>query len=701
MAIISKIREKSTLLLITIGGALLLFVVSDLFDSNNSFSNRGKMMIGEIDGKEVDGREYEAKVATTIDNYKNNTQQKTLDDQTQEMIRNQVWNQIISEKVLGKEMDELGLTVSAEELYDMVQGSNIHPSVKQAFTDPNTGQFNQQGVLNFLKKMDEDETGATKDRWLLFEDEIKADKRTKKYNALVGKGIFVNSKQAKDDYLAKNKKFDALVVGKKYFSIPDSTVAVTDEELQKYYEENKYKFKQTEESRKIEYVVFNIQASDEDREKTLAEVLKIKEEFKTTDNDTSLINFHSDVKYKENLLLPGSSLPGFDTLLKAGVGTVAGPILDNEGYKLAKVIAIKGVADSVKARHILLKTDKKPAAAVLAEADSLKKLLKAGAKFEELASKLSQDPGSAIKGGDLGWFKPGMMVKPFNDACFNGKVGDMPIVQSQFGVHLIEITARGKETRKYDIGTIVRRVEPGNKTYQATFAKADDFEAKATNAEAFDKTAEEQKVNKREFDIKENQTNIPGIENAREIVGWAYNAEKGSVSKVFELGKRFVIAKLKEITPKGFKPFDQVKEEVTANLRKIKKGEKLTKEIETALASSKDISAIASKLATQVDTAKALTFSSFQLPMLGREMELIGTITSAKGKGFTKPVAGSNGAFVAYISNIEEAPAVQDYKASVTQLKQGFNQRSQYEVFEALKEKAGVVDNRTKSLFQK
>ncbi len=701
MALISKIREKSTLLLITIGGALVLFVVSDLFDSNNSFSNRGRMMVGEIDGTEIDGREYETKVATTVENYKNNTQQKNLDDNTAEMIRNQVWNQLISEKVLGKEMDELGVGVSPEELYDMVQGSNPHPSVVQAFTDPNSGKFNPQGVLNFLKKMDEDETGATRERWLLFEDEIKTDKRNKKYNALVAKGIFVNSKQAKNDYIAKNKKFDALVVGKKYATILDSTIAVTDEELKKYYDDNKYKYKQTEESRKIEYVVFDIQASDDDRSKTLAEINKIKEEFKTTDNDTSLINFYSDVKYKENLMLPGAFLPGFDSLLKAGVGSVAGPIFDAEGYKVAKVIAIKNVADSVKARHILLKIDKKPLAKVQAEADSLKKMIQAGANFAELATKLSTDAGSAIKGGDLGYFKQGMMVKPFNDACFNGKVGDMPIVVSQFGVHLIEITARGKETRKYDIGTVVRHVEPSNKTYQATFAKADEFAAKASSAEAFDKTAEELKINKREFDVKETSTNIPGIDNAKDIIGWAYNADKDNVSKVFELGKRFVIAKLKEVTPKGFKPLDQVKDDVTLNLRKQKKGEKLSAELAEALKTATDAGSLAAKLSSPIDTVRGLTFSSSQIATYGREFDLIGTIASTKKPGATKPVAGSTGSYVAFVSNIEEPAATKDYKASAAELKQTYNQRVQYEVFEALKDKAGVIDNRVKSQYSK
>lgn len=702
MALISKIREKSTLLLITIGGALLLFVVSDALDNQNSFLNRDKLMIGEIGGEDIDGREYEEKVNQTLENYKTNTQQKTLDENTQEMIRNQVWEQLIREKVLGEEMDELGLTVSSEELFDMVQGSNPDPTVVQSFTDPNTGKFDPTRVATYLKRMDEDETGAMRDQWIKFEEGLKTDKRNRKYNSLIGKGIFVNSKQAKADYLAKNKKFDALVVGKKFNSVIDTTIAVNDQELEKYYEDNKYKYKQKEETRKIDYVVFDIRPSQEDVSKTNEEIAKIKEEFKTTDNDTSLINFYSDERYKENLVAPGAFLPGLDTLLKADVGTIAGPISDNESIKIAKVLSIKNDCDSVKARHILRKVDAgKSLEKVKAEIDSLKKLIQGGASFDELAKANSTDPGSAIKGGDLGWFKKGTMVKPFNDASFNGKVGELQVVVSQFGVHLIEVTARGKETLKRNIGIVTKRIEPSNKTYQATFAIADDFASKSAGAKEFDATVKSGNLVPRESEIRENQTNLPGVENAREIIGWAYTHEKDEVSKVFELGKRFVVAKLKEVTPKGFKPLEQVKEDVTMNVRKAKKAENFTKEMEAALSGVSDISGLALKLNSPVDTVKALVFSSFQIsPNLGREPELVGLITAAKKVGLTKTVASGNGVYVAYISKIEEAPATKDYLANSTQMKQSFSQRAQFEPYEALKEKAQVVDNRLKNTYR-
>ncbi|MBX7181690.1 MAG: SurA N-terminal domain-containing protein [Bacteroidia bacterium] len=701
MALISKIREKSTLLLITIGGALVLFVVSDLFDNRNSFLSRGRLMIGEIDGQEIDGREYEGKVNQMVENYKMNTQQKNLDENTQEMIRNQVWEQSIRDIVLGQEMDELGVTVSSEELYDMVQGENPDPTVVSSFTDPQTGKFDPTRVATYLKRMDEDETGSMRDQWIKFEEGLKTDKRVRKYNTLIGKGIFVNSKQAKADYLAKNKKFDALVVGKRYSAVVDSTITVTDEELNKYYEDNKYKYKQKEENRKIEYVVFDIRPSTEDLNKAYEEIAKIKEEFKTTDNDTSLINFYSDNKYQENLLGAGAFLPGFDSLLSAPVGAIAGPVSDNETLKLAKVIAIKNDADSVKARHILLKVENgQSLEKVKSQADSLKKMIQSGASFESLASSISKDPGSAIKGGDLGWFKKGTMVKPFNDACFNGKVGDMPVVVTQFGVHLIEITGRGKETLKRNIGIISKKIEPSNKTYQATFAKADEFAAKSSNEAQFDASVKAANLVPRESDLRENQTNIPGVENAREIIGWAYNHEKGEVSKVFELGKRFVIAKVKEVTPKGFKPMEQVKEDITMNVRKDKKAEGFVKELEGALKGVSDITALAGKIQSPIDSVRALVFSSFQIsPNLGREPELVGVITSTSKAGFTKPVVSSQGVWVSYVTKIEEAPATKDFVANATQLKQMYSQRSQFEPYEALKEKANIVDNRLKSAY--
>lgn len=702
MAIISKIREKSTLLLITIGGALVLFVVSDLLDSNNSLSNRGRMMVGEINGEEIDGRDYEARVALSLENYKNNTQQKNVDESTTEQIRNQVWNQLVNEKVVGKKIEELGITISSDELYDMVQGSNLHPSVKQAFTDPQTGVFNSSAVLNFLKKMDEDETGQTRQRWLQFEDEIKNDRKNRKYNNLISKGLFANKIQAKDDFKNKNRIATAVIIGKKYISVADSMVKFEEEELKKYYDENKYKYKQKEESRTIEYVLFDIRPSQEDKEKVYNELLKVKEEFKTTDNDTALINFYSDNRYAENLQEPGGTYLGFDSLLKAQPGAVMGPLPDFEGYKIAKVLSIKNVVDSVKARHILLKTDKKPEAAVLAEADSLKKLLKGGAKFEELASRLSQDPGSAMKGGDLGWFKPGMMVKEFNDACFKGNVGDMPIVTTQFGVHLIEITSKGKESKKYDIGVVSRKVEPGNKTYQNVFASADQFLSKSSNAEAFDKATEEMQLNKRVAEIKDNQNTIPGIENANDIIGWAYNAEANEVSKVFELGKRFVVAKIKEINPKGYKSFESVQEEVTSQVRRIKKGELFKKEFESALSGAPDILTIAAKLDLKPDTVENIKFDAFTVGKIGREPDLLGAISCRTETGFTKPIIGLSGTYIAYLNSVRlEGESEDGYKSNYLAVKQILSQRAQYEAFEALKEISGVTDNRTKVLYQR
>jgi peptidyl-prolyl cis-trans isomerase D len=697
MSILQKIREKTYLALIFVGLGIALFVIdpSSIF----SGSQRGETHVGVIAGEKIEGQDFELKVQEAIENYKANYQQANIDEATKEAIRNQTWEQQIQEIVMGAQHEELGLSVSAEELFDMIQGPNPSQQVRQAFGNPQTGEFNPGNVIAFLKRMDEDETGETKKRWLAFERDLKKQQVYTKYNTLVKKGLYITTAEAKADNVAKNKMASIRFVAKRYAASTDTTVAVTDAEIKAYYAANNYKeqYKQ-DEAVDLKYVAFDIKPSDDDNQAAKKWIDKTTEEFKLTNNDTLFININSDKPYAAAWYAESALPAAVDTLKKAAVGTIADPYLEGESWKVAKLLGTKMAVDSVKARHILLKVEGGNAELVKAKADSLKKVIKSKNNFAELAKALSTDAGSGANGGDLGWFKEGVMVPSFNDACFNGKKGDMPIVESQFGIHLIEILDRSKESRKLNIGTIERLTEPSDKTFQNIYSKASDFSTKNRTLEAFEAAATEAGYNVRiASNIKPMESKVAGLDNPRPLIQWAYNtAKKGDVSDVYEVGSKYVVAVLAEKYEKGVKPLETIKEELEAEVRKQKKAEQFVKEFEAVLAAKPSIEDLGGKMNAPVETAQNVVFSAGSIPGMGKEPEVLGTIAALKAAQVSKPVIGLSGVYVVYVDNVVEAPEVTDFTALKKQLEQTLASRADYEVYEALKDKAEVKDNRVK-----
>ena len=695
MSVLEKIRSRSGLLVGIIAVALLVFILESALESGNRFFSSNKTKVGEIAGKEISIQEFEAKVEEAVTAEKQRSQRNTVDENMMDNIRMQVWNQFLIDNVLKTKYDDLGVSVSDDELFDMVQGKNPHPSVKQAFTNPQTGVFDPAQVITFLKNMEKDETGDTKRRWLQFESAIKEERIASKFNNMVKKGLYVTKAEINRDNNARNRFMEFTYVFKPYSTQPDSLFKVSEDEIKKVYNETKNKYKQNTESRDIDFVYFDIQPSNEDRAEAQGQMMKLYAEFQASTNDSDFVNANADTKYTEKFLGRTELNPVLDTLMRANIGTIIGPYNEGNVIKLSKLSGVKMMPDSVKARHILIKIENGNSKAATAKADSIKKLIKAGQKFEDLAKTLSTDQGSAVKGGDLGFFRQGMMVKPFNDACFNGKVGDMPIVESQFGVHLIEITGRGAETKKLVISTVDREVTPSTKTMQDVYAKASSFAGKNTTQEAFDAAVKKDNLNKMQApNIDPLARQVSMLNNARSLVRWVYEAKKGDVSKVIDVDNRYVIAVLTSIREKGVAPLEAVRKQVELEAIKQKKAEKFIAEITSKAGSATTIDQYAQAMGLLVDTARNITFSGPFIPKSGRELELVGKLSVSKTGTLVKPMRGENGVIVAQLNKVTEAPAVADYKQAANQLSQQFLGRVDYEMFEALKEKANIEDNR-------
>ena len=693
MAVIEKIRGKAGLLIGFVGFSLAAFVLGDFFSAKNGFGGRDTT-VGEINGKKVNVMDFEERVQTQADNYKLQSNTETIDQNTMEQLREQSWNQLVNDMVLKPQYEKLGITCSPKELLDMVQGKNPHPQIKQAFTDPKTGQFNPANVAQFLKNMDNDQTGRTRKQWMLFENAIREERISQKYQNLIKGGIYVSKEEAKEDFMARNKTASVRFVTIPYASIVDSTIEVTDAELKTLYNATMKRYKQ-EASASVEYVTFEVQPSEDDRQAALNEINKLADAFRTAENDSAFVALNSDNPFNPAFNKKGTLPFNIDSVMFSNpVGFVVGPYLENNMFRLAKVSAIKMMPDSVKASHILLKLEGAKKEDVMATADSIKKALQGGADFKALSDKYSTDQGAKAKGGDLGWFQPGMMVPAFNDACFEGKKGDYTLVETQFGLHIVHIVDQGKASRQIRVAYVDKKIEPSSKTYQSVYTKANEFATKNTTAEAFDKAVTDQKLTSmKEPNIMENARQVGPLENSREMVRWAFTGEIGEVSKAFEFGSRFVIAKLVDRREKGYGTVEQVKDQLTAEVRRDKKAAMLMEKMAKA---GSNLDAVATGTGQQVQSAEGVSFASPMMGNSGMEPYVVGYLSAMKAGQTSKPIKGANGVFMVQVVNFTNPTVPADLKEAAAQLRGQIQSRSQYESFNALREKAGIVDKRSK-----
>jgi peptidyl-prolyl cis-trans isomerase D len=695
MAVISRIRKRVGLLIGFVGVSMILFILGDLVTSNTGLLHRNSDVIGEINGEKIHYQEFEKRVEKFTENYKANTKNENVDQNTLDMLRDQSWQQFVSEMTLGKEYEQLGLSCSDEELFDMCTGSNPHPQVKQAFTDPKTGVFDSKNVIKFLKDLPNRDENIQR-QWKTFEDAMREERIANKYKDLIKNSIFVSTAEGKRNYEEAQRNASIHYVRLDINVIADSTVKVEDSDLSAYYSANKDKYKQAETIRKVEYITFDVTPSADDKAAVEKFINERRAEFSASTDDIAFVNSNSDTPFDSTFHGKGTLAPALDTaLFGAPIGTVVGPYIDGNVYKVSKLTAEKFSSDSVKARHILVKIVNNDTAKAMAKVDSLKNAIKKGSKFADLATMFSEDAGSATKGGDLGWFAQGAMVPTFNDACFNGKKGDMPVATSQFGIHLIEILDKTAPTKRIQVATIDRKIEPSQRTYDAIYSRANEFALKNTTPEAFDSSVVKEGLNKRIADnIRETDKNIPGLDQPRELVRWAYTASKGDLSKIMTFGDKYVMAHLVGIKEKGILPLEEVKDAVTTEVRRQKKLDMLVEKFNGA--GSGNVDAIAQKLNVTASDADGVNFANSFIAGMGNEPVIVGTVFGMKAGQTSKPVKGENSVVVVNVKSFTEPAATTDYSANTKQLAEQNRARSEYEIFNTLKEQANIEDFRGK-----
>lgn len=712
MAALQTIRDRGGLLVsIVIGLALVAFIVGDALSSGSSMFNSERNQVGEIAGEGVSITDYQNKVIQQEEMLKAMNGITALNEDQQTMLRNNIWQQMIMEKLMSKEYEELGLTVSSEELYDVLLGDNMTPAMHQLFADPKTGTVDKERARMIVKQILETplnpnspEYGAMltqKNYWLNMERETFDSRLLNKYGILLAKGMYVTDEQAKSNAEDNATKTDISYIVKNYSSIDDSSINISNNEIKEYYNNNQARFRQNE-SRRIVYVNFDIEPSGEDFSETAQSVRELTGEFAASNEPMEFVNLSSEVKadmnYYKKEEITNDSLANF---LFNNHSEVFGPYFENNAYKISRVGDVKMLPDSVRARHILISPQNNNYKQAKATADSLANLLRKGADFEELALNNSADQNSAINGGDLGWFNQKMMVQPFSDSVFFAKKNDIKVVLTQFGAHVVQVTDMAKPVQKIQIATIEKVVHASGKTTNKIYNDARNFATGIDNPANFDKKVDETGLTKRIATVGKNDKTIAGMDNAREMIRQIYLTKEPGVvqtkdeSIIFTNGNKYTVAVLTEINEEGIAPINNVASTIKRILIQKKKAEILKKELASMMSGSESLLSVAQKAGVDVKEAAEISFNSFQIPGAGIEPRVIAAASIAEQGKLSAPIAGNQGVFVIVVNNrTTDEVTPEQVKQTKASLQQVNMYRANYQAIEAIIKNGEVKDQR-------
>jgi peptidyl-prolyl cis-trans isomerase D len=705
MGVIQTLRNKGgKISVVVIAVALLMFLVQDALTGRNSFFGSGgdDNSIGSINGKDIEYRDFENRVALEVDKAQKRDPNTTIDEQAKERMREQVWQQMVQEKVLKPQYDKLGLDVTGEELYTMCTTEEFASEViRKSFAGQN-GVYDPSIAKNFLKRLDDDPTGEVMAQWQPFEEGYTMQRLSEKYNHMVKSGMYTTTLEIKNQFVEANKKYSFQFVSQQYANFTDTTVKVTPEEVKAYFEKNKEKYKREDEIRKLNYAWFDFFPSADDSAQTRMSAATLAEEFSKATDDSIFTIRHQGVydgktKTKDQL---DKSIA--DTLFNAKPGTVYGPYVSGNSFKVSKLVkSVTETVDSFKASHILFKFPEGGKATaedsmkLNAQATDIMNQIKSGKMAFEIAAMLHGSDGTKEKGGDLGWFGPGQMVKEFEDGIRKTANGQMSIVVTQFGYHIIKVTAAPKKTavKKALVADVSKPILASQKTLDDAYNKVADLASKSTNYNSFAEACKERNIQMRTADLTPTNQFLPGLQNPKSILSWAYRAKKDDVSQLYTIDEKYVIACMKEVLPEGFMKQEEVND-LQALALKDKKAQILIEKFNTNLKSSQNPVDLALSFGSAAQDITGATFASAYLQYIGNEPEIIANVVTLPKQKFSKPIQGQNGVYVVYVTDIVDATEP-DPAVLLSQKESKMNearQRAENSLSEALKTKYKVKD---------
>ena len=718
MAILSKIRDRSMFLILIVGLALFAFVI-DPSSIQQFFSSSKINAIGQVNGEDIDREEF----AQEVEAYRSQSGGRV----TQMQAVNAIWNSMVSEKIFKTQLEKAGIVVGEKDIWDAMVAL---PEIQNSPLFKNeAGLFDEEKLKEYIANLKDDAQGGNSAAWLNWletEKRIKLSLERNAYTTLVASGLGASLEEGKREYLLNNTNIDAQFVYIPYTTVADSLISIKKSEIQKYINENPVKFK-SEPTRSLQYVRFNIEPSEADETEVKNEVegfINDREEYSNAAKSTvkivglknatnyeaflndnkSDLSFDSGYKFKSQLPSEVS-----EEIFNASEGDVVGPYKDNGYYKISKVVEVIQLPDSVKSSHIIVpyagatrSTSTKTKEEAKKTADSIYALVRNNkAKFTEIADEINTD-GTKGKGGDIGWIRKNQAFSPsfdksFADYIYKNKKGSVGVVESAFGYHVISIDDQTKPEKAVQLATFARVIEASEETENTIFEKAETLASKLSEGLGLDELAKENEYKiQSAFNLKALDENIPGISNQRQIVTWAFNAEREiGDSKRFDIdvvGKRGYAVVV--LTGKTEKDSDEVTTEQINKVRPI-----LINQKKAAIISEKikgdSLEEIAKNNNTNVRTASSVNLGSPLLPGVGNEPAVIGAMSAFKLGEISDVVEGQKGVFVFKVDKRDTPVELDNYdtfRNKVLTLLKG----RQYQLYKVLEETADITDNRSK-----
>lgn len=718
MAILSKIRDRSMFLILIVGLALFAFVLDP--SSIQSFFSSSKInAIGEVNGEEIDREEFIRQVET----YRSQSRGRS----TQMQAVKAVWNTIVSEKIFETQLEKAGIVVGEKDIWDaMVQLPDIQNS---ALFKNEANLFDEERLKEYIANMQDDaEAGDSQAwlNWLITEKRIKQNLERQAYTSLVTAGLGTSLEEGKRDYIYQNIKIDAQYVYIPYSSIADSLSIVSKSEIQKYLEKNKKRFK-PEATRTLQYVKFDIEASEADEEAIKKEVenfINDREEYsnaaKTTVKIAGLKNatdyevFINDNKsdlsidngYKFKNQIPAAIS---EEIFDASLGDVIGPYKDYKYYKISKIVEIIQLPDSVKSSHILVpfvgasrSTSLKTKEEAKKTADSIFALVRKNkTKFTEVADEVNTD-GTKGKGGDIGWVRKNQAFsagfdKAFADFIYKNNTGSIAVVETAFGYHVIRIDEQTKSEKAVRLATYARLIEASVETENSIFEQAETLAAKLSNGSNLDEIAAEEDLKiQSAINLKVLEENIPGLSGQRQIVIWAFNDERVlGDSKRFDYdiaGKNgYAVVVLKGKTEEDGVV---ISSDLLLNIRPELINKKKAALIKENMKGS-TLEEIAKNSSTSVRRASSVTLTSPLLSGVGNEPAVVGAMSTLKIDKISDKIEGNKGVFVVKVTKRDGPIQLENYDTFRNTIALKLQGRT-YQLYQVLEDAADIKDNRGK-----
>ena len=700
MGIIGSIRKHSGWAVAIVGIAILAFILGDLTKNNGGIPD-----VGKVNGEVLTSQRFNEKVAEMENNYKMQQQTTQVPAEMENQIREQVWAQFVDESLMEEQTAKLGLRVTPAEVNDMYTGHFIHPYVRQSFTDPQTGQFDVRFVNQFIENFDQIDT-MRRMQWVELEKYCKTDREQQKYSTLINSGFYMPKALASKVAEYAGTVANVRVVTMPFSSVSDDEATVADADYEKYYNEHKAEFRVREELRDLDFIAFPVNPTPQDLADIQEQVNKTWAEFQTVPADevAFFVNAESDRSYDSTYKRANTFKAPFDEQIAAAKdGDMLAPVMAGNEWMMAKVISSAVRPDSLRASVVYILNQNaggnimRSDAQAKSLADSVLALLNGNKiTFEQAVEQFSDDPQKGETKGDMDWQLDGGYGF-LNEELVNRPVGSCFVFEHPQGVgyFLVKVTDKTKAEKKYRVALITREIAASAATNRAVYNEANRFAGQNRNITDFTAAAQQQNLQVRSARVTMMSNNLSGIGNARNIVQWAYNEDTkvGAVAdQVYECDGMFVVVALKDVFKKGFATLEQVRPMIEQAVRLDKKAEVLMARADEAVKAAKDITSIAVKLNTAVDTIDSVSFADYYFDRYGMEPKVQAAI-SAKQSGLVGPVKGASGVYMVQIDS--KAPRAAADGQVTMQLEQGYRSKARM-ASQVLREQAKIVDQRNK-----